>query len=147
LEHEDARGSVALSKRCPVCKRWFAQAAQFCSWDASVLETFSDGTIGSEMEGRFVIERRLGQGGMGEVWLAFDKKLRRRVAGRISNAHDLRERRAVGARRRMRVADHRMVRVLNSSTPFRSHPHSRVPGLTLSEIVRNSGPAAVVRRQ
>ncbi|MCC6244724.1 MAG: serine/threonine protein kinase [Gemmatimonadaceae bacterium] len=153
LEHEDARGSVALSKRCPVCKRWFAQAAQFCSWDASVLETFSDGTIGSEMEGRFVIERRLGQGGMGEVWLAFDKKLRRRVAvKRISNAHDLRGEEKARFKREAQNAgslDHpNVVRVLELVDTIQDPILilEYVPGLTLSEIVRNSGalPSQVV---
>src|SRR5688500_18098516 len=36
-----------------------------------------------EVEGKYVIEREIGKGGMGRVLLAFDKDLRRRIAVKV----------------------------------------------------------------
>ena len=51
----------------------------------------SDALIGTLFDGRYKVERRLGSGGMANVYLAEDQELGRRVAIKILNdrhAHD-----------------------------------------------------------
>ena len=45
--------------------------------------TGADPMLGRVIAGRFVLERRLGKGGMGEVWLALHQTLKKRVAIKV----------------------------------------------------------------
>src|SRR3954465_9146525 len=55
------------------------------------MATLSDPLIGRVFDGRYLIERKLGAGGMANVYLAEDQDLGRRIAIKILNdrhAHD-----------------------------------------------------------
>src|SRR5688500_19087212 len=63
------RGSCV--KVCPVCGTEYGDEAAFCSRDRSSLRPVaaesSAGLVGQLVGDRYQVERRLGQGGMGEV--------------------------------------------------------------------------------
>lgn len=141
------------SKRCPVCSRGFGAEAQFCAWDATSLVSSEDDDIGVLIADRYRTERRLGQGGMGAVWLAIDTRLGRRVAlKRILNATVATVEERARFKREANNAsllDHpnvvRVIDLLVSETdPVLVLEF--VPGLTLSEILRSHGalPSEVV---
>ena len=61
-------------KVCPVCGTEYGEDAAFCSRDRSSLRPVtggsSPGLVGQLIGERYQVERRLGEGGMGEVYLA-----------------------------------------------------------------------------
>ncbi len=73
--------SLEVSRSCPVCARLYSPVANYCAVDGSALvPSAEDPFIGETVLDRYQIERRLGKGGMGEVFLAYDLRLRRQVA-------------------------------------------------------------------
>ena len=78
-------------RRCPKCGRTYTVADRFCAHDGSTLVEMADppkvepitplpnfgeraaALAGTTLEGRFVVEKKLGEGGMSYVYLASDK--------------------------------------------------------------------------
>src|SRR6476659_8011509 len=78
-------------RRCPKCGRTYTVADRFCAHDGSTLVEMPDppklepitappafgeraaALAGTTLEGRFVVEKKLGEGGMSYVYLAADK--------------------------------------------------------------------------
>jgi serine/threonine-protein kinase len=86
-------------KECPKCELCFADEVNFCPHDQSQTRQTLPGS--QLLAGRYFIERRLGRGAMGQVYLARDKNLgTRRVAVKtvrqdILNSEDLQEGEAI----------------------------------------------------
>jgi len=76
-------------KVCPVCGTEYGDEAAFCSRDRSSLRPVaaesSAGLVGQLIGERYQVERRLGQGGMGEVYLARHVLMGRPCALKVMN--------------------------------------------------------------
>ena len=76
-------------KVCPVCGSEYGDEAAFCSRDRSSLRPVasesSAGLVGQLIGERYQVERRLGQGGMGEVYLARHVLMGRQCALKVMN--------------------------------------------------------------
>ncbi|OYT71451.1 MAG: hypothetical protein CFK52_08125 [Chloracidobacterium sp. CP2_5A] len=58
-------------KRCVICGKEFDDNMRFCPFDGGGLETVeSDAFIGRKLEGKYHIEAKIGEGGMGAVYRA-----------------------------------------------------------------------------
>jgi len=72
---------------CPSCDREFSENLGACPDDASPLLAFSpdrgDPLIGTAIDGRFRIERQLGKGGMGTVYVGVQTSIGREVAVKV----------------------------------------------------------------
>jgi tRNA A-37 threonylcarbamoyl transferase component Bud32 len=71
-------------KVCPTCQNQFAEETDYCPTDGAKLrrkhEKALDSMIGRVLEDRWVVERKLGEGGMGAVYLAHQRSMSRSVA-------------------------------------------------------------------
>ena len=71
---------------CPACDKSFSVDAQHCPNDGTRLVRLSDvrdPLIGRNLEGRFLIKERLGTGGMGAVYRAWQGSVGREVAVKV----------------------------------------------------------------
>src|ERR1044071_862185 len=99
-------------KYCTICKNKYDDTVSFCPTDGEVLEDDPSSIVGTVLDGQYNIEKLLGKGGMGAVYLARHILLGDRVAIKIlprevrSNAEWLRRFRREGqAARRFRHAN------------------------------------------
>jgi serine/threonine-protein kinase len=84
---------MANEQYCPHCDRSFAADTSRCPDDGTELVPLggSDALIGKELAGRFTLKARLGEGGMGAVYRAWQHSVGRDVAVKIIHpevAHD-----------------------------------------------------------
>ncbi len=73
---------------CPNCSKPNLSDAQFCSgcgYPFSAERTSTDPLVGRHIDGRFKIRKRLGEGGMGQVYLAEQTSMGRPVALKVLN--------------------------------------------------------------
>ncbi len=70
---------------CPSCRSRYEDGLRFCPSDGSQLVRAPDGSdlVGRVLEGKFRVERLLGEGGMGRVYLAEHVRIGRRCALKV----------------------------------------------------------------
>jgi serine/threonine-protein kinase len=91
-----ARGAVD-DLYCPTCERAFA-AGELCPDDGTRLVRLvvaDDPFVGRDLDGRYTIVGKLGEGGMGTVYRATQLSVEREVAVKIVAPHHIRDRDAI----------------------------------------------------
>jgi eukaryotic-like serine/threonine-protein kinase len=80
-----------MMKKCSACGREFQDQTTFCPFDGKKLESPPDGDadrfIGTVLDGKYYIESRIGQGGMGNVYKAKHVHMETAVAVKILHPH------------------------------------------------------------
>ncbi len=74
-----------MTKLCPLCGLRFTDGTRFCPTDGQALrdENTSDPLVGMLVAKRYLIERKIGEGGMGTVYEAVHVTMDRRVALKV----------------------------------------------------------------
>ncbi len=88
--HERTLGSSQQLGHCVACDKSYPLSDRKCPRDGSLLVSLSgetDTMIGRVLDGRFEIKERIGQGGMGTVYRAFQASVSRDVAVKIISAN------------------------------------------------------------
>ncbi|GAB4210634.1 MAG: hypothetical protein OHK0013_31490 [Sandaracinaceae bacterium] len=76
---------------CPVCQLKYPDDEPRCFVDGAILDQATDPRIGSLLAGRYLIESKLGEGGMAVVYRARHQLVDRPVAIKVMNAHLVRD--------------------------------------------------------
>jgi predicted Ser/Thr protein kinase len=78
---------VSALKICPTCGNEYPANERFCPRDGAALRTQGGGTdlVGSIIAERYHVLRKLGEGGMGQVYLAEHVKMGRKSAVKVMN--------------------------------------------------------------
>jgi serine/threonine-protein kinase len=71
---------------CPQCGDRFERAIRFCPNDGTALIAGASDLVGTLVGGRYQVIKRLGEGGMGEVFLAEHVRMKRKSAIKIMRA-------------------------------------------------------------
>jgi serine/threonine-protein kinase len=76
-------------KQCPACKRELKDHLLYCPFDGQLLvaKKEQDRLIGAILDGKFRIEEKIGEGGMGKVYKAVHIHLDHIVAVKVLHAH------------------------------------------------------------
>jgi serine/threonine-protein kinase len=82
-----AEEAVAVSKVCPQCGTEYETGSRFCPKDGSPLrpKAAGDPLVGRVIADRYLILARIGEGGMGRVYLAEHVKMTRQCAIKVMN--------------------------------------------------------------
>ena len=146
-------------KQCPECKRQFADADTFCPFDGGRLVEAEhapgalDYMVGTTLDARYKIERRLGEGGMGVVFLAHHIVIEKLVAIKVLKREVARDQSVVRrfiqeAKAASRVGHPNIVDVTDFGTTPDGMTYSvmeYVEGATLSAALREHGRMFVSR--
>ena len=140
-------------KKCPKCGVEYSDATTLCPNDGVALETTNDGLLGTVLAGKYRIDKRLNEGGMGSVYqgthILMDKTVAIKVL-RPSLAAD--EKIVARFSREARAASRISHPNALSVTDFGEDDNGTVflvmeflSGRTLKQVIRDEGPLALTR--
>jgi len=143
-------------KYCPLCERSYGDEVQVCQLDGATLregESKGDPFIGQMIKGRYQVIKKLGEGGMGTVYLAEQVSIGRKVALKVLHGRYAQDEEFV---RRFRH-EARLAAALNHRNVITVYDFDQgedgslfiameyVDGRNLSEVIREEGPLDVGR--
>jgi serine/threonine-protein kinase len=141
-----------MAKVCPVCGATYADASAFCSVDGSALraDELDAGLVGTVIADRYLLTDRLGEGGMGKVYLARHVRLPQQVAIKVLRHELVSDASAVARFNReatsaSRIEDERVARVYDFGETDAGVVYlamEYVPGRTLRALVADEGALA-----
>jgi serine/threonine protein kinase len=146
-------------KHCPVCDRKYDDEMRLCGFDGTPLEpvrqegSSGDRYVGRTIKGRYQIIKKLGEGGMGAVYLAEQISMARRVAIKVLQGNYASDDEFIGRFRR----EARLAASLNHPYIVTVHDFDQgedgllfiameyVDGQPLTNIIRRDGPLDIGR--
>jgi serine/threonine-protein kinase len=142
-------------KRCPVCGTDYPDETRFCPTDGGALQATSAaaGLAGTVIAERYHVLRRLGEGGMGEVWLAEHVRMGRKAAIKVlppgmSHDPDAVSRFNREAASAARISHPHVCAVYDFGTTEQGQLYlamEYLEGMTLGALLKSEGPLALPR--
>jgi eukaryotic-like serine/threonine-protein kinase len=144
-----------MPKTCPVCSTTYPDSDAFCPKDGSTLR-LDDGAaslVGSVIADRYLVSRLLGEGGMGQVYLAGHVRLPQQAAIKVLHASMVKDSGAIArfnreAANAARIEHERVARVFDfgeTSDGLVYLAMEFVPGRTLRELLEEHGRLEPIR--
>ena len=154
--HLQAVESPAAELYCPTCDQIFENTHKRCPIDGTALVRLAnpkDPLLGRELDGRFTLKRRIGAGGMGAVYLAWQHSVGREVAVKVIHPKHNTDREAAKrflreAKLASRLQHPNTVTVLDfnqTEDGFLYLVMELLVGRQLSDVLREEGPFSVER--
>ena len=148
-----APASITGGERvCPQCGATFGGATLFCPRDGASLRSVSSGgdLVGQLIDDRYHVGERLGEGGMGEVYIAQQVRTGRKCALKLMHVGMTRDADAVGRFRReassaCAISHPHVATIYDSGETLDHRPYFAmefVDGRPLSHIIRDEGSLA-----
>jgi len=138
-----------MPKTCPVCSTTYPDTDAFCPKDGSTLrlDEGSASLVGSVIADRYLVSRLLGEGGMGQVYLAGHVRLPQQAAIKVLHASMVQDSGAIArfnreAANAARIEHERVARVFDFGETKDGLVYLAmefVPGRTLRELLEESG--------
>jgi tRNA A-37 threonylcarbamoyl transferase component Bud32 len=127
---------VEVARLCAECGRCYDSTAEICASDRLPLEETS--RLPYRVQERYRLVRRLGEGGMGSVFVAHDERLSREVALKLINDENLRD---VRMRLRFEREAHTLARIQHPNV-IALHDSGELPdgtGFLVMELLQGRG--------
>jgi len=144
-----------MAKVCPTCEKEYGDDVLYCSADGCTLQslTIGDDLIGTVVADRYLITDKIGEGGMGQVYLARHVRLPQNVAVKVLHPWLVRDANVVTRFRReavnaSQIENEHVARVFDHGELGDGLFYIAmefVEGKPLGEIVARNGPLPIVR--
>ena len=141
--------SSSAERTCPQCGARFGAGTLFCPLDGASLRPVSSGSdlVGQLIDDRYYIEQRLGEGGMGEVYVAHQVRTGRKCALKLMHRSMTQDPDAVGRFRReassaCAISHPHVATIFDSGETSDRRPYFAmefVDGRSLSQVMRDDG--------
>ena len=139
-----------LERVCPQCGSLFGAGTLFCPRDGASLRLVTQGTdlVGQLIDDRYYVEQRLGEGGMGEVYIAHQVRTGRKCALKLMHRSMTQDPDAVGRFRReaasaCAISHPNVATIFDSGETIDQRPYFAmefVDGRPLSHVIRDEAP-------
>jgi serine/threonine-protein kinase len=139
----------SAERTCPQCGARFGAGTLFCPLDGASLRPVTSGAdlVGQLIDDRYYIEQRLGEGGMGEVYIAHQVRTGRKCALKLMHRSMTQDPDAVGRFRReassaCAISHPHVATIFDSGETSDRRPYFAmefVDGRSLSQVIRDEG--------
>jgi serine/threonine-protein kinase len=138
-----------MPKTCPVCSTTYPDSDAFCPKDGTTLlmDEAASSLVGSVIADRYLVTKLLGEGGMGQVYLAGHVRLPQQAAIKVLHASMVQDPGAIArfnreAANAARIEHERVARVFDFGETNKGLVYLAmefVPGRTLREVLEETG--------